>query len=152
MEVWEIGPAPTSNLAGSTVQRVFHNELTGKPTPPEPEMATKVIAIAADMAHFAPVLHDISDGGMAVALAEICIASGLGAVIIDMDTDLLFSEDPHRFLAVCAPESVELPSDMARRIGIMGGTALIVGRSDPIALDLLGDTYRNAIPRRMPGV
>jgi phosphoribosylformylglycinamidine synthase len=104
------------------------------------------------MAHSAPVLHDISDGGMAVALAEICIASGVGAVIIDIDTDLSLSEDPHRFLAVCAPGSVELPSGIARRIGIMAGTTLVMGRSEPIAIDLLADTYRNAIPRRMAGV
>jgi phosphoribosylformylglycinamidine synthase len=152
MEIWEIGPAPTSNLAGSSAQRVLHDELTGRPTAPEPEMARKVIAIAANMAHSASVLHDISDGGTAVALAEICIASGVGAVIIDMDTDLLFSEDPHRFLVVCAPGSVELPTGIARRVGSMGGTTLIVGRSEPIALDLLADTYRNAIPRRMAEV
>jgi len=151
MEIWEIGQIPSPNLAGSAAQRVMHGSLTGRPTVPDPEMAKRVIAIAAKLAHSVPVLHDISDGGLAVAVAEVCIAAGVGATIEDIDTGLLFSEDPHRFIAVFAPGSVDLPKGPARRIGVIGGRTLTLGRSQPIPLDLLAQTHRDAIPRRMVG-
>jgi len=149
MEIWEIGPAPSANLAGSAAQRVMHGTLTGRPTTPDPETAKRVIATAAELAHSVPVLHDISDGGLAVAVAEICIAAGVGATIVDSDTDLLFTEDPHRFVAVFEPGYVDLPDGIGRRVGTMGGETLILGQSEPIPLDLVAGTYRNAIPRRM---
>jgi phosphoribosylformylglycinamidine synthase len=151
MEIWEIGMSPTSNLAGSAAQHVLQGALTGRPTQPDAEMAKRVVAVAADLAGTVPVLHDISDGGLAVAVAEVCIVAGVGAMIEDIDTGLLFSEDPHRFIAVFDPGSVDLPEGLARRVGVIGGQTLTLGRSEPIALDLLAQTYRNAIPRRMAG-
>jgi phosphoribosylformylglycinamidine synthase len=127
----------------------MHGTLTGRPTTPDPETAKRVIATAAELAHSVPVLHDISDGGLAVAVAEICIAAGVGATIVESDTDLLFTEDPHRFVAVFEPGSVDLPDGIGRRVGTMGGETLILGQSEPIPLDLVAGTYRNAIPRRM---
>ena len=78
MEIWEIGPQPSGNLSGSAAQRVIHDELTGRPTSPNPDAAVQVVALAAGLAHRVPVLHDISDGGLAVAIAEVCIASKSG--------------------------------------------------------------------------
>ncbi|MGB8362675.1 MAG: phosphoribosylformylglycinamidine synthase subunit PurL, partial [Acidimicrobiia bacterium] len=40
MEIWEVGPPPTSNLAGSAAQRLS-DELVGLPTAPDPETATQ---------------------------------------------------------------------------------------------------------------
>ena len=76
-EIWEIGPRATANLAGSAAQRVA-GELRGKPTPADGEMAVRVVDLAAELAHVAPVLHDVSDGGLAVALAEMCLAGDKG--------------------------------------------------------------------------
>ncbi|MGH8871483.1 MAG: phosphoribosylformylglycinamidine synthase subunit PurL [Acidimicrobiia bacterium] len=151
MEIWEIGPESSSNLAGSAVQRVLHHELTGRPTPPDADMAGRVVNLATGLAHRAPVLHDISDGGLAVAIAEVCLASMIGATLTVDDVELLFSEDPHRFLAVFEPGSAEVPEELGRRRGVMGGDSLILAGSDPLSLDLLVTTYRNAIPRRMSG-
>lgn len=125
MDVWEIGPPATSNLAGSAAQRLT-GELTGVPTEPDPEVATSVIGLAARLAHTAPVLHDISDGGFAVALAEICIASGVGATV---SSDHPFSEDPHRLLAIAEPGSLEIPADLGRLVGKMGGDTIVINRS-----------------------
>lgn len=146
MEVWEIGPGATGNHAGSTVQRLF-GDLGGLPTAPDPEMATRVIALAADLAHTVPVLHDISDGGLAVALAEICIASGVGAKV---ESDNPFSEDPHRFLLVAHPDSVDLPDDIARRIGTMGGDAVVINE-ESIPLADCADAWHHALERALAG-
>ncbi len=59
--------------------------------------------------------HDLSDGGLGVALAEMAFAGGLGATVrlrdvplgeaIDRDDFILFSESNSRFLAEIAPEN-----------------------------------------------
>jgi phosphoribosylformylglycinamidine synthase len=95
------------------------------------------------------VLHDVSDGGLALAVAEVCIASNVGAAITDVATDLLFSEDPHRLLAVFESGSVTLPDDVSRLVGRMGGETLTLAGSEPIPLTTLRRVYDQAIPRRM---
>jgi phosphoribosylformylglycinamidine synthase len=151
MEIWEIGPQATGNLSGSAAQRVIGNELTGRPTPPDPDAAKRVIDLAAELAHRVPVLHDISDGGLAVAVAEVCIASRIGAALTEDDNGRLFSEDPHRLIAVLEADTVDLPQDFSRRVGTMGGDALILGLSDLVDVQELIEAFEGAIPRRMAG-
>jgi phosphoribosylformylglycinamidine synthase II len=151
MEIWEIGPQATGNLSGSAAQRVIGNELTGRPTPPDPDAAKRVISLAAELAHRVPVLHDISDGGLAVAVAEVCIASRIGAALTEDDNGRLFSEDPHRLIAVLEADTVDLPQDFSRRVGTMGGDALILGLFDPVDVQELIAAFEGAIPRRMAG-
>ena len=144
MEIWEVGPEPTGNLAASAVQRL-RGSLHGMPTPPDAGVAKRVVAIAAELAHIAPVLHDISDGGLAVALAEICIASAIGARV---QTQHPFSEDPHRFLVVARPGVLELPVDIARRIGVVGGDEIVInGAAAPLAD--CADVWHNALERAL---
>ena len=151
MEIWEIGLQATGNLSGSAAQRVIADELTGRPTPPDPDAAKRVIALAAELAHRVPVLHDISDGGLAVAVAEVCIASQIGATFTEEDNGLLFSEDPHRLIAVLEAGTVELPEDFSRKVGTIGGDTLVLGHSDPVAVHELIEVFQRAIPRRMAG-
>jgi phosphoribosylformylglycinamidine synthase len=150
MEIWEVGPKATDNLAGSSFQRVVEGRLGGRPTAAEPELANEVIDLAASLAHRVPVLHDVSSGGMAVAIAEVCIASEVGAEL-EVDGDArLFSEDPHRFIVIMEPNQADLPASMARQIGMVGGGRLSVA-DDSVEVDSLINTYREAIPRRMRG-
>jgi phosphoribosylformylglycinamidine synthase subunit PurL len=151
MEIWEIGPEPTGNLSGSAAQRVMNDELTGKPTSPDPAAAQRVVALAADLAHRVPVLHDISDGGLAVAVAEMCIASQIGATITESENGRLFSEDPHRLIAVMERGTVDLPGDFSRKVGTVGGDALHLGGADRVDVRTLTGTFEGAIPRRMTG-
>jgi phosphoribosylformylglycinamidine synthase len=143
LEIWEIGPAAGSNFDGSAVQRL-HGELGGRPTPPRPGIAGEVISMAAELAHRAPVLHDVSDGGSAVALAEICIASNVGARV---EIEHPFSEDPHRFLAMVEPGTLQ-PSLPARLLGTVEvGPITINGQS--VSLAELTDAWANALPRAL---
>ena len=151
MEIWEIGPRASGNMSGSAAQRVIHDELSGRPTSPDPDAAKKVVALAAELAHRVPVLHDISDGGLAVAVAEVCIASRIGAAVTEGDNGRLFSEDPHRFIAVLEANTVELPEDLSRKVGTIGGRSLVLGSSDPIDVEKLIETFEGAIPRLMAG-
>jgi phosphoribosylformylglycinamidine synthase len=150
MEIWEVGPEATENLAGSCFQRVVEDRLGGRPTAPQPETARDVIELAAALAHQVPVLHDVSSGGLAVTVAEICIASRVGADIWVEGYARLFSEDPHRFVVMMEPGTVTLPNRLARHVGTVGGDVVRLAE-EKVGLDLLMVTYREAIPRRMRG-
>ena len=145
MEIWEVGPEPTDNLAGSAAQRVAGEALGGRPTAPSPERARRVVRLAAALAHLVPVLHDISDGGLAVAVAEICIASGVGARINNAEPAAMFSEDPHRFVVVMESGTADLPADLATRVGIIGGDSLSLG-SGTLDLSIITNAWRQALP------
>jgi phosphoribosylformylglycinamidine synthase len=84
--------------------------------------------------------HDIAEGGLAVALAECCLAGGLGAEIaLDADTaaalgaaedveTTLFGEGPGGFLVSGEPESLErLATRVAlHKLGTVGGDSLAI--------------------------
>ena len=159
-EVWVFGPE-SIDLAASAFERVIHGHLGGRPLAALPEMGAAVISLAAHLATtgLTPVLHDISDGGVAVALVETCIRSGVGADAAIDDWRLLFSEAPHRVLGVvAAPDVVEVTRLAAaagvpgRRIGTLGGERIVFTTSlgtGEIALAEAASTYAAAIPRRL---
>jgi phosphoribosylformylglycinamidine synthase len=77
--------------------------------------------------------HDVAEGGVAVALAECCIAGGLGAgVVFDGP---LFAEGPGAFVVSGPREALARFGGAARVIGEVGGDALVVeGKLDlPVA-------------------
>ncbi len=66
--------------------------------------------------------HDIAEGGLAVALAECCIAGGIGAVVeCRADTGQLFGEAPGRGFIVSGPETALAGLEI---LGRVGGTRL----------------------------
>ncbi|HEX2019386.1 MAG TPA: phosphoribosylformylglycinamidine synthase subunit PurL [Aurantimonas sp.] len=92
--------------------------------------------------------HDLSDGGLAVALAEMCMASDLGARV-DAGTGpghaLLFGEDQGRYVVAVTEaqaEAVKLTAAEAgvslRRLGTAGGEELVLeGRLSVSVRDLV---------------
>jgi phosphoribosylformylglycinamidine synthase len=91
--------------------------------------------------------HDLSDGGLALAAAEMALAGDTG-VTIDADPDLteaewFFGEDQARYLVACRPDGVADLLDIGaradvpvRRIGTVGGEILRLGRSEAPLRDL----------------
>ena len=151
MELWLVGPEDPLDFAASAYSRVIFDHIGGRPVEPRAEVAMASVEAALSLAHAGtPVVHDISAGGAAVALTEICIRSGIGAAIDPMNWRYLFSETPHTFLAVTPrrqePDTGDAP---ARRIGIMGGSRIDFGRHGSVTLREAGHVWRNAIPRRM---
>jgi phosphoribosylformylglycinamidine synthase subunit PurL len=147
MEIWVIGPDPTDNMAGSYVERL-HGPPGGRPTPPDEGSGEEMVELAVDLAHLVPVLHDISDGGLAVAVAEICIASRVGAIIEASDPLTLFNEDPHRLVAVV--EAGWDPPTMARRIGRMWGDRIVLG-DEAVTVSAAAEIWDQAIQRALAG-
>jgi phosphoribosylformylglycinamidine synthase len=114
--------------------------------------------------------HDISDGGLAVALAEMAMAGGIGAVI---DTpvafaDMLaaeipphaafFGEDQGRYVVTCAQDSVAALLDAAEAagitagyIGLTGGAEIAIAHDRAVALTRLTAAFEGWLPAYMAG-
>ncbi len=83
-------------------------------------------------------VHDCSDGGLAVALAEKAFARNIGARVNLAANGLpaefvLFGEDPSRIMVSCDPGSVERIQQVARRNGI---SADVIGETIPERLEI----------------
>jgi len=73
--------------------------------------------------------HDVAEGGLAVALAESCLAGGIGATIslIEYGLQALFGEGAGRFVVSGLAEAIEALGAHATAIGTVGGEALEIG-------------------------
>jgi phosphoribosylformylglycinamidine synthase len=69
--------------------------------------------------------HDVAEGGVAVALAECCIAGGIGARL-ELDGVPLFAEGPGAFVVSGPAEAMAAFGAAARVIGEVGGDALAI--------------------------
>jgi phosphoribosylformylglycinamidine synthase subunit PurL len=83
-------------------------------------------------------VHDCSDGGLAVALAEKAFAKGIGARVNFAASELpaefvLFGEDASRILLSCDPESVSRIKGVAEKHGV---TADGIGETIPERLEI----------------
>jgi phosphoribosylformylglycinamidine (FGAM) synthase-like enzyme len=85
--------------------------------------------------------HDLSDGGLAVALAEMAMAGGIGATIDALPAGpahaVLFGEDQARYL-VTVPEASAAAAVLAE-LRAAGVAALALGKTDGDALALPGE-------------
>jgi phosphoribosylformylglycinamidine synthase len=108
-------------------------------------------------------VHDLSDGGLAVALAEMAIAGGIGATIdggavVGPAHAFLFGEDQGRYVVTTkaedAPAIVAAAAKAgvaAKRIGTTGGGALTLPGEAPIAIATLKQAHETWLPRYMDG-
>ena len=97
-------------------------------------------------------VQDLSDGGLAVALAEMAMAGGVGATVAlpGPETPVFFGEDQGRYVATAAPaethailEEAASAGVAAVRIGATGGAALALGAARPIPLAELREAYES---------
>ncbi len=149
MEIWLIGPRGEIDYAASAYARIVEDRLDGRPAAIDPIVGPEVIVTATRLAHRLPVMHDVSAGGLAVALAEIALASGVGFIVAGLGWDELWDESPHRFVALCAPEALPPLNVPATRLGVMGGDTLYFGEHGSVGLAVALETWRNALPRRL---
>jgi phosphoribosylformylglycinamidine synthase len=112
-------------------------------------------------------VHDLSDGGLAVGLAEMAIASGIGAKIVDLNGQdpilQYFGEDQGRYIvtvnldpqgeAIAQLWSQADQSDVfAPWIGTTGGSDLVLGTARPVAVHELKAAHEGWFPKFMDGV
>jgi phosphoribosylformylglycinamidine synthase len=127
-----VGDLTAAAEAGSELAKLTGQEISG-PLPPMDEQAAREAhdtvrsLVSAGALHAA---HDIAEGGIAVALAECCIAGGIGAIVQLPDGLHPFAEAPGRAFIVSGAEAA------------LGGLPIIgrVGGSD-----LQLDTWKIAV-------
>jgi phosphoribosylformylglycinamidine synthase len=91
--------------------------------------------------------HDISDGGLLIAVAEMAMSGGVGVALNLPETDLnarLFGEDQGRYVVAVSQENAQIIADAAKAanvlatpIGTIGGASVIInGVEGPAIADL----------------
>ncbi len=172
-----LGPVDGARLDGSEYQKVHFGRVEGRV--PDVDLALEVElqrvlreGIAAGLLKSA---HDCAEGGLAVALAECCIASGVegGALTAAPPPSLgaalsvpagalrpdvaLFGEGPSRVVVTCAADHADALAALAAGLpltilGTVTGDRLQVALGDSPAIDLPVDELRRAyesLPERL---
>jgi phosphoribosylformylglycinamidine synthase len=108
-------------------------------------------------------VHDVSDGGIALAVAEMAIAGGIGAMLTGAPDDLplhafLFGEDQGRYILAC---DVDQAADIlyeasalgipAMMLGLTGGDSLILPGHEAISVADLRAAHESWFPDYMAG-
>jgi phosphoribosylformylglycinamidine synthase len=105
-QIWLIGSHKSeTTISASSYLEYFHGEITGRP--PQIDLQDEKFCQSflrnAILKSIIVSSHDVSDGGLAIALAECCILSSKGAMIelkkdIVRDDNLLFAEGGSRII------------------------------------------------------
>jgi phosphoribosylformylglycinamidine synthase len=154
-------------LGGSEYLAVVHDLVRG--TPPwidlAVEMQVQQVCLQAIRDGIVRSAHDISEGGLAVAVAEACIGAPdepLGAEI-EMDADIrpdawLFGESQSRIVLSVRRKHVSRLRDLARAadvpltvLGEVRGRRLRIGSLIDVPASDLRRAWTEALPRRMAG-
>jgi phosphoribosylformylglycinamidine synthase len=143
-------------LGGSLWAQVTHGHLGGLPPAADlaAERALAAVLRAGAAGQLLAAAHDLSDGGLAVALAECCLAGG-GGCMVALPGDpftCLFSESAARavvavqpgaereFAALCTEHGVP-----AAVLGTTGGTGLEVAGCFSVPLAELGTAHHGSL-------
>lgn len=152
-----------AELGGSEFQSVIHGLVEGRPPQLNLAVEKKLLdaVLEAIQGGLVRSAHDLSDGGLGVALAESCISGSLGAEVkltSELRADvLLFSESQSRILLSAAPEQADALQQLIEgkgvpvaRIGQVGGAGLNVSVNGALVLsrpvEQLKRTWEDVIP------
>ncbi|MFD0773399.1 phosphoribosylformylglycinamidine synthase subunit PurL [Streptomonospora algeriensis] len=147
-------------LGGSVWAEVVHGHLGGLPPQvdldAEAALARLVVAVADEQ--LLRAAHDLSDGGLAVALAESAVRGGVGCQVHlgDDPFTALFSESGARAIVVVDTEEEAAFTRLCRKrhvpaaeIGVVGGTSVTVTYPEggfSIDLETLRTTHGSTLP------
>ncbi len=124
------------SLQASELAKLRGEPVAG-PLPPADLGELKALHAAVRQAVRAGALHsahDVAEGGVAVALAECALASGLGATVSGLADEELFGEGPGAFLVSGDAEALRAFGTAARVIGEVGGDVLSIDGVLSVAL------------------
>jgi phosphoribosylformylglycinamidine synthase len=107
-------------------------------------------------------VHDVSDGGLLVALAEMAMASGIGAVLEPVpqvaEHAFWFGEDQARYVITVRSKDARKVGERAngaqafcRVLGLTGGDRLTLPGERPILVKILQDRHEGWLPAYMAG-
>jgi phosphoribosylformylglycinamidine synthase subunit PurL len=107
--------------------------------------------------------HDVSDGGLLIALAEMAMAGGIGARLLAAPESIVphawwFGEDQARYIVTVSAEQAGLVLAKMKgagvpcvRIGTSGGDAIAISGEAPVAVTSLKAGFESWFPAYMNG-
>ncbi|WDR05462.1 phosphoribosylformylglycinamidine synthase subunit PurL [Devosia rhodophyticola] len=161
-------PAWGTHLGQSIYMRDLHDRRDGPPPPVDlaHERRTGDFVRGLIRSGKATAVHDLSDGGLAIGLAEMAISSGIGAKIAQLEgvdpIPTWFGEDQGRYLVTVRDDmdvdaftalmgEVEAAGIFAPWIGTTGGGELVLGKARPIPVKKLQEAHEFWFPDYMRG-
>ena len=142
-------------LSGSEWAHVVHGHLGGLPPRVDLEAERSLAELLHDAVGLVSSAHDLSDGGLAQALAEGALRHGIG-VAVEVPGDAfvgLFSETPGRVVVTVPDGAAERLVELAERhgvavtaLGVTGGDALVVEGRFEVPLDELRAAWTATLP------
>ncbi len=154
-----------NELGGSEYLKVIYDKVAGMPPEIdlEIEKSTNETILNAIKSGYVVSAHDVSDGGLSIALAECCIINKSNPIGIEAkisselkEHQVLFSESQSRFVISIKPnfksdfESLCNSNNIIfQSIGETGGNELNINDLFNISLSKLIDVYYNTLPEIM---
>ena len=155
------------HLGQSLYQQVITGKLDGAPPPVDllEERRTGDLVRGLIRQGHVTAVHDVSDGGLLVAVAEMALASDIGVTLVSdgggddiPDHAFWFGEDQARYVVTVAPaqagalyEAARDAGILARRLGDVGGDAIAIGDAEQINLSKLRTAHEGWFPNYMGG-
>jgi phosphoribosylformylglycinamidine synthase len=159
-----IGPEG-SHLGQSLYQELAAGRHDGAPPPVDLDAERRVGDFVRGLIRGARVsaVHDVSDGGLLVAVAEMALAGGRGVALepppgAHSAHAVWFGEDQGRYVAAAAPDEAarilheaKEAGIAARAVGKATGDALKLAGEAPLSLQALRTAHDRWLPRFMDG-
>jgi phosphoribosylformylglycinamidine synthase subunit PurL len=147
-------------------QSIYMRDLFGRSDGPAPhvdlahEKKAGLFVRALIRDGIATAVHDCSDGGLAVALAEMAMASGIGASVNELKNNpsqaTFFGEDQGRYVVTIKRGALEDVHERADKAGVFapwigttGGKQLKLGDARPITVSELKEAHESWFPGYM---
>ncbi len=150
-------------ITGHLGQSLYLREVLGREDGPPPPVDLAVERKNGDAVRAAirrglvSACHDVSDGGLLVALAEMALAGGKGAVIERTgDHGFWFGEDQGCYVLTCAPGGADdlrraLAGVTLERLGTVSGESLKIGADSIILVSEMAAINERWLPAFMEG-
>jgi phosphoribosylformylglycinamidine synthase len=151
-----------ANLSGSLWASRLHRHKAGTLPTLDLDLHQRLLVLVAGLVSEGVLagLHDVSEGGLGVALAEMAVRSGVGARVVGPSTHgELFAESPSRVVVCAEPEAAQDVFRRAQEAGVpasflggSGGDRLVVEGVLDVAVADAADAWRGAIPDALAAV
>ena len=153
---------------GHLGQSIYLREMLGREEGPPPPVDLKIERrngefvrglISSGRVH---TVHDVSDGGLAVTIAEMAMSSGIGANVVApkgmSSVAFWFGEDQARYvLTIGASDAERILADAklanvpAFVLGVTGGDAIKIEGEDPFPVGRMRQGHEEWLPKLMSG-
>jgi len=148
-------------LAGSLWALEIHGHRGGTLPPLDLTLHARLIELVRGLVEdgLAVGIHDVSDGGIGVALTEMAVRSGVGFDVDGIDDHAaLFSESPSRVVLCVEADAAEQVRRRAQaagapfsELGVAGGERLVVRGLVDVGVHEAETAWREAIPAALEG-